>query len=417
MQRAGDFLLEKAENIQHIELNPDAELYPDIESIVHSPDHRLLRVLMKENARCSNPFFRGRLSGRALAIVKWKKEGPRTFYGKYKAPLAGDFFLEIISVFCNYVPDDMKRCLVPGESFRVTADAVEIRVTQTSIVKGYWASPVYEPLYTRWQPQNCRGEEKTSDRCASVGTVKTIDNYEFMTHSKVTKELSKFDSSSSKSGTWKKVCFGNAVKPVPCLEDESTPKCDLCMWGASHSLRLAQWLQILVGIRMGRFTRHMPDMYKPKHITKFMERCKTVVIGFGQWPLSFGNTTQEFTDMIRTLLKELEHHPHVVGRSVHYNPEGDEKLMCPPMDNRNVAYTDDYNNAMKELYAEFGREWIDTRWVDGPLWDFNHDWNHLHHKVEVAEAFTVADRLGFLDGDYPRKPDPMSVAKLMKLSE
>eukprot|EP00586_Coscinodiscus_wailesii_P000848 CAMPEP_0172490084 /NCGR_PEP_ID=MMETSP1066-20121228/20440_1 /TAXON_ID=671091 /ORGANISM="Coscinodiscus wailesii, Strain CCMP2513" /LENGTH=122 /DNA_ID=CAMNT_0013258389 /DNA_START=1031 /DNA_END=1399 /DNA_ORIENTATION=- len=108
---------------------------------------------------------------------------------------------------------------------------------------------------------------------------------------------------------------------------------------------------------------------------------------------------------MRVLLKALEDHPNVVGRSVHYNPEGDEKLKCPTTDNRNVAYVDDYNDAMKKLYAEMGREWIDTRWIDGAMWDSNFDWNHLHHKVELAETWFLADHLGLLDGDHVLEPE------------
>jgi len=133
-------------------------------------------------------------------------------------------------------------------------------------------------------------------------------------------------------------------------------------------------------------------------IESIKQRCKNIIIGYGQHDIAFGKTSPEtFALHMGQLLSKFRGHPRVFGRSVHYNPLGDEKLTCPPIDNRNPAFIDDYNNALQQVYEDMGRPWIDTRWIDEPMWDSASDWNHLHYRVEFVHTFYIADYLGLLD--------------------
>jgi len=144
-----------------------------------------------------------------------------------------------------------------------------------------------------------------------------------------------------------------------------------------------------------------PEEIEMDAIESLKQRCKNIVIGYGQHDIAFGKTLPDvFAQKMKELLVKFQDHPRVFGRSVHYNPLGDEKLMCPPMDNRNPAFIDDYNNVMQQVYKEMGRPWIDTRWIDEPLWDSAVDWNHFHTKVEVVHTLYIADLIGLLDDEH-----------------
>eukprot|EP00586_Coscinodiscus_wailesii_P008834 CAMPEP_0172521948 /NCGR_PEP_ID=MMETSP1066-20121228/292861_1 /TAXON_ID=671091 /ORGANISM="Coscinodiscus wailesii, Strain CCMP2513" /LENGTH=409 /DNA_ID=CAMNT_0013304911 /DNA_START=203 /DNA_END=1428 /DNA_ORIENTATION=+ len=392
----------EARSYESIGLNPSSELYPDIDQIFHKPSRSRVMVILKENARCANPYLVGRLSGRALVKFNFKRRPVNKvgFEGVYKAPFEGRFFLEIVAVFCNYVPNDMSMCLVDGEANLVTAAPVEITVTRSVALDGYWASPVHEPLYTRWQPQNCRLKaEKYTERCMIHGTLDRYDNYEFHTYSKLMDRYKRYDTSSAKMKVWHNVLGGGATKHYHCIRYNSNnpstaPMCDVCVTGKSHSQRMMRMMDVNVGIAVSGKGVDYPDQITESTAELLVKRCQTVLVGFGQHSLADHYTTEQFEGQLRTLLNRLKDHPRVVGRSVHYNPHGDDKMKCPPNDNRNVAYVDEYNKVYKNVFKEYGRDWIDTRWIEGGLWDAGYDWNHLHYKVELVHAWYITDYPG-----------------------
>eukprot|EP00586_Coscinodiscus_wailesii_P008164 CAMPEP_0172524768 /NCGR_PEP_ID=MMETSP1066-20121228/294364_1 /TAXON_ID=671091 /ORGANISM="Coscinodiscus wailesii, Strain CCMP2513" /LENGTH=120 /DNA_ID=CAMNT_0013307919 /DNA_START=1159 /DNA_END=1521 /DNA_ORIENTATION=- len=93
---------------------------------------------------------------------------------------------------------------------------------------------------------------------------------------------------------------------------------------------------------------------------------------------------------MEAMLEKVEKHPNVFGRSMHYNPLGDEKMRCPHEDGRTPPHVDSYNLIAKQMFKSRGIKWFDTRWIDGAVWDSAIDWNHLSPAVEVVQATTLA---------------------------
>mmetsp|Transcript_61747 Transcript_61747/g.73255 ORF Transcript_61747/g.73255 Transcript_61747/m.73255 type:complete len:338 (-) Transcript_61747:509-1522(-) len=329
-------------------------------------------------------------------MIKWEFREPNIILGKYEAPFPGYYFIEIIGLFCKYETNDLENCLIPGQNHRLTADRAEILVTNASPVRGFWMSKQMVPLYTRWQPENCRGTEITTPRCAEYGSAEHFDRYSFYTYNKIMDIYNEHDTSFAMQGRWRHKW--DPHYGWNCFRD-TKGECDLCSVGSSHSNRLHRIVTELLGTqKSGGVRSQFPQEISMESIESMKARCKNIVIGYGQHDIAFGKTLPEsFADQMRELLYKLQDHPRVFGRSVNYNPLGDEKLTCPPTDNRNPAFIDDYNNVMEQVYAEMERPWIDTRWIVEPLWDSAVDWNHLHYKVEFVHSLFIADQIGLLD--------------------
>ena len=122
----------------------------------------------------------------------------------YASLLPGKYYLEIIATMCNqhtiHTPhiNVTRMCVIDPSQHRFTKDGVYINVLPSSLpsmvidnessatIIGRWydASPAgndntYLPLYTRYQPQNCQGNESTSPRCSKATDVERFTPYKF----------------------------------------------------------------------------------------------------------------------------------------------------------------------------------------------------------------------------------------------
>jgi len=117
------------------------------------------------------------------------------------------------------------------------------------------------------------------------------------------------------------------------------------------------------------------------------------LVGFGQWDLAYKTPPRVFATKMKKMLEMVKDHPMVFGRSMHYNPLGDDKMTCPPKDDRSPPFVDIINASNKRIFSGMGREWIDTKWIDGAMWDSAPDWNHLPIDVEIVQALFLAQTL------------------------
>lgn len=367
--------------------------------------------MLKHGAQCSRPYLFGRLSGRAVAVLRWERN-LRFIHGYYDVPFAGNYFLEIIVIYCNFDPAQAileedrvmsQECLVPGEKHRITMPETEIHAERFSELRGYWSSPIYQPLYTRFQPQGCRYAASETPHCHTSMDINRFLSYgHFITRNKNLQK--KIESADMKY-------YSTLVERPPhenCYTEHhygslrGKEKCRVCTVGASHSKQLAWFLHEAVGVSsVGHVLARFPREVKLGMMEGIAEACQTVVVGFGQHdaknaPLKGVHGFVMELEEILGVLKELMGIGRVFVRSVHYNSLGDEKLICPPMDNRNPAYIDQYNIAISELCERLDVPWIDTRWIDRPLWDSAPDWNHMHTWLEVIQAFYVAVYLNLI---------------------
>mmetsp|Transcript_55199 Transcript_55199/g.66457 ORF Transcript_55199/g.66457 Transcript_55199/m.66457 type:complete len:470 (+) Transcript_55199:17-1426(+) len=395
---------------ERIELNPHAELYPDVVSIIHIPDDRLIKITLKPDAQCSHPYLKGRLSGKALTMIKWEKQQqqqrqPNEIFGYYEAPMEGFFFLEIIAVYCNSVPDDASNCLTPGESFRVTANDVEIHVTKPSpAIKGYWTSPVHVPLYTRWK----------ENRDGGTASLVPFDRLTFQTHSKTMNDkFSVLGTTSAGRHRHRMESRHRTQERDECLYtdggDTTTLPCDLCVVGdTTHSHRAVTFLQeLLEGVRIGGVTTSSnPELLLESQIDLFVNRCQTLLIEFSGRDDDSVSAIEVKTLMqnVKYWLESLRHHPRVIGwrnnaGTVLSVPlEVNKTLACPPKDQRNVVYDDVSDEALEGVFVEMGREWIDTRWISEALWDAGDGRDELYYSVEFVQTWFIANHLGFVEG-------------------
>eukprot|EP00548_Thalassiothrix_antarctica_P019639 CAMPEP_0194194526 /NCGR_PEP_ID=MMETSP0154-20130528/75635_1 /TAXON_ID=1049557 /ORGANISM="Thalassiothrix antarctica, Strain L6-D1" /LENGTH=93 /DNA_ID=CAMNT_0038918965 /DNA_START=1072 /DNA_END=1350 /DNA_ORIENTATION=+ len=70
---------------------------------------------------------------------------------------------------------------------------------------------------------------------------------------------------------------------------------------------------------------------------------------------------------------------HMYLRSLHYNPLGDVKTMCPPKDWRSPPTIDMFNDILRTLAKKYDLPFIDTNFIYAPMWDAAEDW--CHHRT------------------------------------
>ncbi len=360
-----------------IQINANCTLAEDIEQILHYPELSMIEIHLKNSRRCDSPSFRGRISGQRLSMLDWSDgnvlqtdDGSLIIGGSYYNLPPGKYFLEIIALMCSeikYEEDFSEICLEDPAHHRVTVDdaVIEvIEVRQDSVVTsstrsdyeelGEWVydeqklkpnhkrkstkvKPVPIPVYTRFQPQNCRDGNKTLPRCSHATSIDRFKPYSF-----------KWNDDSHN--------YLNAEELVNITHgDENIVVCAL---GASHS-------RVLVGY----FNHHLensvrassnqtnitaiPDRIKfiwadakyPKDVTRtFVQRkivsqqCTHVVIGLGQWPAGWPEGAPTlFPEYKHQMLQAIENIKTLIGgvkiylRSIHYNPIGDQIGACVSM--------------------------------------------------------------------------------------
>ena len=73
-------------------------------------------------------------------------------------------------------------------------------------------------------------------------------------------------------------------------------------------------------------------------------------------------------------------------RSIHDNPLGDIRVMCPPKDWRTPATIDGYNAILHSLSLAMDVPFIGTSFIIRPLWDSSADWCHYQEEAGIVEA-------------------------------
>ena len=75
-------------------LNAHSILRDDMDEIRHLPEVSAVQVRLR-GRRCPFPVLRGRLSGPAIAVLKWERDADGALLGRYKVPTRGVYFFEV----------------------------------------------------------------------------------------------------------------------------------------------------------------------------------------------------------------------------------------------------------------------------------------------------------------------------------
>ena len=437
---------------QFIPINSNATLANDIESILHFSSETLFEVQLRPSAtRCPRPYLMGRLSGPALIMVDWEwkpqeeeeeeEEGARVLVGHYSVPLPGKYFIEIIAIHCDDflrgIPEHDKRsdgenvpttadnsipqewtynfkdvCVEDPWRHRITEDGISIAVDHRQVKSpesilplGFWrhqknieedphvTSPS-KPIYTRFQPQNCRSQDAPS-YCAEPTNLDWYQDYY------LDRRFSSIQNLSVQS-LWQK-------EPV-----------SMCFVGFSHSRRMVQAMQRLAisNTQQTNITVSWGKAKYPEDVTVefakgLMEtyNCQKIVIGVGQWPASYDRRRPTLVDeyyrevkgMLERLRVILSSEVQIFARSIHRSAFGDFITGCPPQDWRTPPVMDAYNAAIAKACHDMGGSeknvsFIDTTPMLAPIWDTAIDWNHLNDNAAAEEAlFITAVALGIVE--------------------
>ncbi len=292
-------------NESSLEINQNSTMALDIKNILHVPDKSMIVIYLKKERNCTHPQLIGRLSGLALAKIVWhhknhqedtQMNGDRNasqsdvLVGHYSVPLSGQYFLEIILIMCEEIEfntDFSNICLADPSQHRITQNGVFIDVPMLPMqdhhdqqsnksgrdVIGHWwyddgisnASWPFPPLYTRYQPPNCRDSNATLDRCIIATNLSRFEPYQFKF------ALDSFDLNNILEGKQGKVCF----------------------IGASHARNLVDHSKTVASVSEGIQFDHFEINYvvqltQVETLQKIASKeCTKIIFGTGQWDLSF----------------------------------------------------------------------------------------------------------------------------------
>jgi hypothetical protein len=337
----------------------------DIESILHIPEKSIIVLNLKSQRECLHPHLIGRMSGPMLVKLVWTTsyEDSNVIVGRYNndnvyAPLLpGKYYLEIIATMYNqhtvHTPhvNVTRMCMIDPSRHRLTKDGVYINVlpsspsmvsdnesSATSIIgRWYDASPAgnnnstYLPLYTRYQPQNCRGDKSTSPRCSKATDIERFTPYKFNFTNQI-------DIKKLLEGRQEKICFVGAshsrmlIRHSKALETILNDN-DSSNSSSSKSLPI-KWTGNAFGLNSSLGEILQFDFVEAKFASNLTNRkkiyeirnknCTKVIIGTGQWDAGWpGNDLTSFTEYEHTLkqvmvlmLRYLPPSMHVYYRSV-----------------------------------------------------------------------------------------------------
>lgn len=290
--------------------------------------------------------------------VKEHNDDDRTDYtkaliGTYNVPLSGMYYVEIIGILCNHKFDipshDFKRtCLISPVEHRLTAsnasiyanvrndeirsDDIESTLNFDHLLRdnrspiGYWKrnqsfieqemnekkrEEQISPLYTRYQPLECRtDEEKDTPRCDIASNTKRFNPYDEFEFSK------EWKTALNKSTAHFSTSSGNLDNAA--LSNNKTAT--ICIIGWSHSRHLVQSIRDTIGIRYGstrkleipwikaRYPHDLHDInffynMQKKYKDYSSNNCTHVVVGLGQWP---GNKPMLFDEFDREMKRTVD---------------------------------------------------------------------------------------------------------------
>lgn len=378
-----------------------------------------------------------------LAILDWyqthpsqKNDNSTTFCGSYNNSwlLPGAYLAEILIIHCDDfgVPalrrdnitaslsfDFAYKCIEDPESNRVTSDSAYITIEReidgngmSSL--GHWVSDTARPKNTRYQPQNCLGDD-LPQRCTSVMDNEHLDSLSFvwkdssimeklrpyelelgfdtsyanLTHKEIFDSLNRLEKlAHGGTGGWAKL--ENRMREL------DGPK--VCVLGHSHSYHLthAFWLNSL-----GHRFIWAPAYRAPKRIDNdffsdyyHKHNCTKFVIGVAQWEL--GAYSLEYFDGTMTFSRWWEYMSNIVNeetlhigngvelefyfRSIHHNPIGDGTGGCKdghPGNWWSPTVIEGYNYLLKKIVSTRNNShihYIDSDFITYPLWDMSYDW-------------------------------------------
>ena len=247
--------------------------------------------------------------------------------GRYNLPslLPGKYFLEILATMCNkltvHTSNITSICMVDPSRQQLTEDWVFINVlpsslsmltddenTRTIIGRWYDASPAgsnntYLPLYTRFQPQNCMGDNSTSVRCSKATNLERFEPYKF----NFTKQI---DIKKLLEGRREKICFVGASHSRTLIQHSKALETILNDKSNSSSNSLSKWRGDANGLNSSLGEILQFDFVEAKFAsnltTKINEiinkNCTQVIIGTGQWDAGWpGNDVTPFNVYEETL--------------------------------------------------------------------------------------------------------------------
>ena len=417
----------------------------------------------RQRSNCPHPYLIGRLSGPALIKLDFTtssssiqtqeddddeittKNNVTIMTGTYTLPpprgvgSSSYYFLEIILVMCNaVVPPSIvdfekrnnlkslqeynfrRKCVEDCNRHLVLDTTIEVVVVasqqqqQSSLPElqhplGYWMSTVDMdttnsrrpyPLYTRYQPQNCRSSDAQQDpRCTQPTSLERFESYQFQwTNEDIYQQLKR-----------------------------SQTKISICAFGWSHTRVL------LGGFNTFKDAMNMSVTWGkaryPNDVTTDLvgnlvnqSQCTKLIFGVGQWPASSSKnptSLQQYYKEIKSMLGRIQQafpHLELFARSIHYNPLGDSISSCPPKDHRNPVVIDGYNYIIQQVVHDMNANstttttdssssaalhsssknknnrimYIDTNFIVGPVWDTSPDWCHLNSDTSQVEALYIA---------------------------
>ena len=312
IQQAGNLSMTKKINLyrndQFIPLNNKSQMTADVANIVHIPNEAKILVRFDTNRTCLQPQLIGRLSGKLLSKIQWTYDENKTdmtraisAVGQYNVPSPGEYFIEIILTMCNELDLNSNAkniCLIHPAHHRLTHDNATIDAVYLPTKKEDKPTPIgiwyhksailrnytVPPMYTRYQPQNCRPvKTHMLDRCKGPMDTTRFMPYEFE--------------------------FRRAFR----LQDDLPKKEEsLCFMGASHSGVLMQFSRrILKSLGIEHINIfHLKYSYLANFTDSAMldakENCNKVVIGVGQWDGSRqGGAPTSFLEFRRLLAEAM----------------------------------------------------------------------------------------------------------------
>ena len=464
--------------------NASIYVQSDISKIVHKPADSRIEILLqpKSTRRCQNPVFKGRISGWSLSTIDFKTSHNKHddsnvvvgTYDRSQMPMSGKYFVEIIVVLCENYGIDFRtvnlknQCLedtkmgnhriTEGNGF-ASIDVVVVddrSLSQPKDSRGQWLHrsflakekeerdarahrystesynvggdiPTPEPLFTRYQPEECMISErnfklsKNTEFCQNLVDRKRFDAYTFRWNEGpdeiLNKDVLKLPVKKDGNGRSKSKSKQHHIH--------------VCFVGASHSRVLKNKCQSLLDRSRKRADRKgespldvecsfMEVLFPPDLTDDWVlsnlggKRCTHAVVGLFQWPFSFAQNQQNWTFSdwkaeMTTVSKILETAARsndiplqrVLLRSAHPNGFKWQISSCPPGDMRSPPNARLASRILQEIVEGFSRDannspiisFIDTSFVTDPVWDSPEDWSHYNLEEGSVEAKLILSEI------------------------
>jgi len=435
-------------------------LQPQIQPQSQQPPSSIIYEDTNDTRQCRQPIVKGRLSGPSIAMIhweeqyQWQKANNDVVYkltGRYHVQSSGRYFIDIIGIMCNgfdFDTDFTSLCLDDPLYHRLTSNGAFIDISISSPLSlspsssssttsanqavgkllGYWQwdngkkkqsqtnsyDNDYIPLYTRFQPQGCRGDPDAIPHCKQAVDTSRFDIYHFQFNDSIMKEME--HAFTKNYHNLSHVDSNNNTNINNMMEEKKNVVCAI---GFSHSKYLSQYMTSVrnkynlndnIGIEWVRakFPNDIIENFIKDEIGGL--NCTKVVVALGQWPAAWHGEKPtllpEYEIQMKEVMTIMKDFQKDLGfdlyfRSIHYNPIGDWIGACPPKDWRSPPVVDGYNYVLEKLCNDFGLPFIDTNFIISPMWDTPSDWNHFGNEAGKVEAIYIMDIIFKKDPRYP----------------